>query len=211
MKRKLGIIRGAAAVLAALTMLVGCGSSNVKSERTPSTQATSRSPAPTTPSPSGTNDATAGLDGLWEEFAYHPGNTGMGIADSDVGPILGSPLKATTVGTTTTLTLTQPTPYGRCDGQSGKVAPAGTIVGTFTPSGAGYKGKVMYWGWRKCSPAGSYNWTLTPDSHANDANDGEPDLMARGDGFDLWIEIHRCPGGVKVPTVDPITHASCHT
>lgn len=209
-------LRGGVVSILVLTLLVGCANSETKSESAiPSSTTTSAGtsgsapPVVTSTPPGGAGSQAAGasgLDGLWEEVVAHAGNTGTGMNDSDVGPLLGSPVRLTTSGTTTKITLTKPTPYGRCDGKSGPVAPAGTLVGTFATSGASYKGNVAYWYWKKCSPAGSYNWTLTPKTSL----DNEPVFSAQGDGFELRLEIHRCPGGVQVSTVDPLKHPGCY-
>lgn len=207
---------GADSAKAAPTAAVSSSPSSSVSSTTPSTAATagstpaasdSTTPAAAAASPSPAPSATfsfgtaTGTDGLWDSFPRQPG-LGEDAAGDTIGPLFGSPLLFTTVGSTTTITTIKATPAGnRCEGHP---APAGTVIGTFSTTGSPHAGKVSYWNWEKCVPDKFYPWTVQV---AKDSTDKRPLLEGTLGSGHLSEFFQRCLDGVA--TVDPKTHNTC--
>ncbi len=162
--------------------------------------AATSSPSPD-PSATFSLGSTTGTDGLWDSFVRQPG-LGQDAAGDPIGPLLGSPLLFTTVGSTTTITTVKPTPAGdRCEGHP---APAGTVIGTFSTTGSPHPGKVSYWNQKKCVPDKFYPWTVQLTTGATEAR---PLLEGSLNSGQLSEFFQRCPNGVA--RVDPMTHGTC--
>ena len=210
----------AGCVVLALVVVAGCGGGGGSAEglstpgasSSPSSSATSTTSSTTpgtvssssSPSPSATFSLgpVTGTDGLWESYVRSPG-LGKNAAGDTIGPLMGSPLLFTTVGSTTTITTVKPTPAGAGGNCKETPAPAGTVVGTFSTSGTPQVGEVSYWNWTTCVPDAFYPWTVSvvQDSIA------PPELEGSLSSGQLSVFYRRCPNGVA--SVDPMTHGSC--